>query len=80
MDDSALIPPDRLLDAADAVLLGLAEMGPARAGRMPSSILGTAEQPKAFCDLTSAEVTAAERFLVRCGALTASAANSRPLD
>lgn len=71
MADEITIPPDRLLGAVDSVLVGLAEMGPAHAGAMPSSLLGTADQPRAFCDLTKDEVVAAERFLVRCGLLTA---------
>ncbi len=70
MEDHALIPPERLLDAADSVLAGLAEMGPAHAETLPSSILGTADQPRAFCDLTRDEVVAAEQFLLRCGLLT----------
>lgn len=73
MQDEIVIPPDRLLDAVDSVLVGLAEMGPAHAGAMPLSLLGTADQPKAFCDLTRDEVIAAERFLLRCGLLTAPA-------
>jgi hypothetical protein len=71
MQDEIVIPPDRLLDAVDAVLVGLAEMGPVHTGTMPSSLLGTADQPRAFCDLTKDEVVAAERFLLRCGLLTA---------
>ena len=71
MQGEILIPPDRLLDAVDSVLVGLAEMGTLQAGRMPSSILGTADQPEAFCDLTRDEVIAAERFLLRCGFLIA---------
>lgn len=71
MQDEIVIPPDRLLDAVDSVLVGLAEMGMVHAGRMPSAILGTADQPRAFCDLTRYEVVAAERFLLRCGFLTA---------
>jgi len=73
MRDNVIIPPDRLADAADAVLLGLAEMGTAHAGRLPSNILGTPEQPLAFCDFTRAEIVAAEHFLLRCGLFTPSA-------
>lgn len=71
MSDEITIPPDRLLDVVDSVLVGLAEMGPVHTGAMPSSLLGTADQPRAFCDLTKDEVVAAERFLLRCGLLTA---------
>lgn len=70
MEDQALIPPERLLVAADTVLAGLAEIGAAHTGELPSSILGTADQPRSFCDLTRDEVVAAEQFLLRCGLLT----------
>ena len=69
MEDQALIPPERLIDAVDIVLAGLAEMGSAHSGKLPSSFLGTADQPRAFCDLTRDEVVAAEEFLLRCGLL-----------
>jgi len=78
MEDEIVIPPDRLLDAVDAVLVGLAEMGSAHAGRMPSSILGATDQPRAFCDLTRDEVIAAECFLLRCGFLTAPGVSHSP--
>lgn len=71
MSDEITIPPNRLLDVVDSVLVGLAELGPVHTRAMPSSLLGTVDQPKAFCDLTKDEVIAAERFLVRCGLLTA---------
>ncbi len=70
MKDDIVIPHDRLLDAVDSVLAGLAEMGQGHAGMMPSSVLGTADQPRAFCNLTRDEVIAAERFLFRCGMLS----------
>lgn len=70
MNDEIVIPPDRLLDAVDSVLAGLAELGTLHAGKLPSLILGTVDQPRAFCDLTRDEVIAAERFLLRCGLLT----------
>lgn len=73
MQDDISIPPDRLLDAVDSVLIGMAEIGAEYIGRLPSSLLGTAVQPKAFCGLTRDEVIAAERFLIRCGFLTAPA-------
>ncbi len=79
MQDNVIIPPDRLADAADAVLLGLSEMGPAHAGRLPSSILGTPEQPLAFCDFTRDEIAAAEHFLLRCGLFTLSASRTGSL-
>ena len=78
MQDEIIIPPDRLLDVVDSVLEGLAEMGSMHTVRMPSSLLGTPEQPRAFCDLTRDEVVAAERFLLRCGILNAPAAPPSP--
>lgn len=69
MQDEITIPPDRLMDAVDAVLVGLTEMGRIDGGTMPSLVLGSADQPEAFCDLTRDEVIAAERFLLRCGVL-----------
>jgi hypothetical protein len=80
MHDNVDIPPARLLDAVDALLLGLTELGPAHAGRLPSSILGTLDQPLAWCDFTRAEIIAAERFLIRCGLLPASAAQRGGFD
>ena len=71
MQDDIALPSDRLMEAVDCVLVGLAEMDAAHAGKLPSSLLGSVDQPRAFCDLTSDEVIAAERFLLRCGFLTA---------
>lgn len=59
MPDEIVIPPDRLLVAVDSVIVGSAESGPVHLGTMSSSLLGTADQPKALCDLTREEVITA---------------------
>jgi hypothetical protein len=72
MNDEVVLPPERLMDAVDALLEGIAEIGPVHAGRLPSSIIGTLEQPLSFCEFTRDEIIAAEHFLLRCGLLTVS--------
>ena len=69
MSDEITIPPERLIDAVDAVFEALDELGAVRFSRRPSELMGSTEQPRAFCDFTPLEIRAAERFLHRCGML-----------
>jgi hypothetical protein len=69
MEADIAIPYWRLVDAAEAVLSGLEELGHEGEPRLPSSLVGTVEEPRAFCDFTWHEIIAAERFLIRCGLL-----------
>lgn len=69
MNRHEMVPADRLCEAVDAVLLGLAELGNHPLSASPSRLMGHEDQPEAFCDLTRSEVEAAELFLARCGLL-----------
>ena len=69
MSEDITIPPDRLLDAVDAVFEALDELGAVRFSHPPSELMGSTDQPHAFCDFTPSEILAAEQFLQRCGIL-----------
>ncbi len=72
MNPNELVPADRLCNAVDAVLRGLAELGGHPLVSSPSKLMGHADQPNSFCDFTLIEVEAAEQFLARCGMLDGS--------
>jgi len=63
------IPPDRLMEAVDAIFAALAESEDDTFALRPSEMMGRESQPRAFCEFTTAEIAAAETFLVRCGLL-----------
>jgi hypothetical protein len=69
MEADIAIPYWRLIEAAEAVLSGSRELGPEEAIRLPSSLVGTVEEPRALGDFSWHEIVAAERFLIRCGLL-----------
>jgi len=61
------IPPDRLMDAVDAILASRREQTEMK--KLPSQLLGSAHQPEAYAEYTADEIREAERFLIRCGLL-----------
>jgi hypothetical protein len=72
---SEQIPPERLLDAADAVLEAVIEVADVHDGLYlhPTQLLGTTFQPLSLREFTAFEVQEATRFLVRLGVLPAEA-------
>ena len=69
MNGELEVPANRLIDAVDALLIGLSEIQGRSASCKPSEILGADTQPALWCDFTSHEIREAERFLERCGIL-----------
>jgi len=67
MYEETTIAPHRLMEAVDAIFHALDEMGGQRLAAAPSELMGRHDQPRVFCDFTSHEILAAERFLMRCG-------------
>ena len=63
------LPPERLMEAVDAIYEACVESGSNRLTNLPSRLMGTVEQPQAFCDFTMHEIREAELFLIRCGLL-----------
>jgi hypothetical protein len=72
---SEQIQPERLLEAADAVLEAIIEVAEEFDGLYmhPPQLLGTTLQPLCLRDFTAYEVQEATRFLVRLGVLPAEA-------
>jgi len=61
------IPPDRLMDAVDAILASRREQTETK--KLPSQLLGSAHQPEAYAEYTAGEIREAEKFLIGCGLL-----------
>ncbi|GJQ30722.1 MAG: hypothetical protein HBSAPP03_26060 [Phycisphaerae bacterium] len=63
------ITPERLVEAAVAVLKAVEEYSAEHAGKKiyPTDLLGSPEQPRIMCDFTRFEVEEAASFLVRMG-------------
>lgn len=63
------ITPDRLCDAAEAVMHAVVEVAERKKGGWvyPPELLGSADQPECLCDFTRWEVEEATRFLIRLG-------------
>jgi hypothetical protein len=70
------IHPDRLIDAADAVLEAVLELAEKFDGLYvyPPQLMGHELQPRCLCDFTAFEVEQATHFLVRLDVLPAKAA------
>ena len=65
------ITPDRLIDAATAVMLAVVEISE-ELGEVqvsPPELMGTPRQPRCLCDFTRYEVAEATAFLIRLGYL-----------
>ena len=65
------ISPDRLVDAATAVLAAVAEVRDelGEVGVYPPDLMGSANQPRCLCEFTRFEVEEATAFLLRMGYL-----------
>ena len=65
------ITPDRLVDAATAVLAAVAEVREelGEVGIYPPDLMGSAHQPRCLCEFTRFEVEEATAFLLRMGYL-----------
>lgn len=65
------LDPERLMDAADAIMLALDEYKiDTRGGTIaPVDLLGAPNQPKALCDFTRWEIEQASAFMTRLGLL-----------
>jgi hypothetical protein len=63
------ITPDRLCDAAEAVMLAVVEVADRTRGGWiyPPELMGSADQPQCLCDFTRFEVEQATQFLIRLG-------------
>jgi hypothetical protein len=63
------ITPDRLCDAAEAVMLAVVEVADRTQGGWvyPPELMGTEDQPQCLCDFTKWEVEQATQFLIRLG-------------
>lgn len=63
------ITPDRLCDAAEAVMLAVVEVADRPGGGWvyPPELMGSQEQPQCLCDFTRWEVEQATQFLIRLG-------------
>jgi hypothetical protein len=72
---SEQIQPQRLLDAADAVLEAVIEVGKDFDGLYvhPPQLMGSKLQPECLCEYYVFEVEEATKFLVRLGMLPAEA-------
>lgn len=70
---SEQIQPERLLEAADAVLEAVIEVADVYDGLYlhPTQLMGTTLQPPSLREFTAFEVQEATRFLVRLGVLPA---------
>ncbi|MCL4222322.1 MAG: hypothetical protein KJZ65_13235 [Phycisphaerales bacterium] len=70
-EESESLSAARLMDAAEAVLLAVAEVSALTSGRFldPLEILGSEFQPECLCDFTREEVVEATAFLHRMGML-----------
>ena len=69
MNSYDMLPADRLCDAADAILVSIADLGNHPLSAFPSKLMGHELQPEAFGHFTLTEIEAAEGFLSRCGML-----------
>ncbi len=63
------IPPERLIDATDAIFEAYDEIGLIFFSQMPSQWMGHPDQPAALCEFSRYEIEEAERFLLRMGLL-----------
>jgi hypothetical protein len=65
------ITPDRLIEAADAVIEALKEVRDELgiSSAYPPDLMGVPHQPRCLCDFTKFEVEEATEFLVRLGFL-----------
>ncbi len=63
------IPPDRLMDAVDAIFEALTELGEASFKVHPAQLMGHEGQPEVFVHFTRKEIEEAARFLDRLGVL-----------
>ncbi len=63
------IDPNRLCEAAEAVMLAIIEISEATHGGFvyPPTLMGTVGQPECLCDFTKYEVEEATMFLIRLG-------------
>ena len=70
-DDEYIIDPMRLIDAADAVGVALAEVADASTGRCPypPAMLEMDEHPECLDEFTAEELEEATAFLCRLGFL-----------
>lgn len=70
-EESESLSAARLMDAAEAVLLAVAEVSELSNGQYidPVEILGSSYQPEVLCDFTREEVVEATAFLHRMGML-----------
>lgn len=70
-EESESLSAERLMDAAEAVLLAVAEVAELSSGHYvdPREILGSAFQPECLCDFTREEIVEASAFLHRLGML-----------
>jgi hypothetical protein len=70
------ITPDRLVDAASAVLEAVAEVREeiGEVEIFPPALMGAPNQPRCLCDFTRFEVEEATAFLMRMGYLERRAA------
>ena len=70
------IHPDRLIDAADAIIEAVNEIAQEFDGLYvhPPQLMGHTLQPRCLCDFTAFEVEEATHFLVRLDVLPAQAA------
>ena len=75
---SEQIQPERLLDAADAVLEAVIEVGKDFDGLYvhPPQLMGSKLQPECLCEFYVFEVEEATRFLMRLGVLPARATSA----
>jgi len=69
MSTESQIPPERLIEAVDAIFNAYDEVGSIFFSQMPSDWMGHPDQPEALCAFTRFEIEEAERFLVRAGLL-----------
>ncbi|MBX3323578.1 MAG: hypothetical protein KF757_11370 [Phycisphaeraceae bacterium] len=67
------ISAERLIEAAEAILLAVTEIAETASGRYvePTELLGSELQPQILCDFTREEVSQATVFLHRMGMLPA---------
>ncbi|RMH09811.1 MAG: hypothetical protein D6695_12490 [Planctomycetota bacterium] len=70
-EDYERLSAERLIDAAEAVLLAVAEVAELSSGHYvdPMEMLGSSFQPECLCDFTREEIVEATAFLHRLGVL-----------
>ncbi len=67
--DADSIPADRLIEAADAIFRARDELGTDLLPALPTDLMGSPDQPEAFCHFTRFEIEEATLFLSRMGLL-----------